>query len=185
VKISELPPLRVVGAHEKHPILDWPAVSSCADVTVDTHTGTVTVDRIIRRSRLSVSSRDYDGAKAQIEGAAVQGIGAATKRNGATFRGDGSVVERGFLTHLIPHLRGHFHPWTSAFFLGRTPDGRLRPGPKGLGGSLHHRNPRGHRQTRSPRPPEHDPVPYRSPRNGLTRAIEASSRASAQHRRAP
>jgi CO/xanthine dehydrogenase Mo-binding subunit len=99
VKISELPPLRVVGAHEtSDPGLAYGV--QCADVTVDTHTGTVTVDRIIAVHDIGVV-QDYDGAKAQIEGAAVQGIGAALSER-ATFRGDGSVVERGFLTHLIP-----------------------------------------------------------------------------------
>ena len=45
--------------------------------------------------------QDFDGAKAQIEGAVVQAVGAALSER-VTFRGDGSVVERGFLTHLIP-----------------------------------------------------------------------------------
>jgi CO/xanthine dehydrogenase Mo-binding subunit len=128
VKLSELDEVRTVGAYETSDSgLAWGAVRVLA--RCDETTGQVELVQVASVHDVGVLL-DELGARGQVHGGVVQGIGAALSER-ASFLADGSVAETGFLNHLIPTNAAL--PETIIGFLPSParPDGRT--GAKGIG----------------------------------------------------
>ncbi|MCU1656715.1 MAG: hypothetical protein JWO57_1371 [Pseudonocardiales bacterium] len=128
VKVSELDPIRVCAEYATtDPGLAFGA--QLAQVRCDPRTGAVRVQRVVAVHDAGVVL-DEDGARAQVEGAVVQGIGAALSER-ATFRPDGSIAESGFVNHLVPTAVGL--PAVSVSFLPAAASTGSTTGAKGIG----------------------------------------------------
>jgi CO/xanthine dehydrogenase Mo-binding subunit len=99
IKLSELGRTRTVGEYRTtDPGLAYGAVRVLAHC--DRATGQVEVTQVAAVHDVGVLV-DEAGARGQVQGGVLQGIGAALSER-ATFLSDGSVAETGFVNHLIP-----------------------------------------------------------------------------------
>jgi CO/xanthine dehydrogenase Mo-binding subunit len=128
IKLSELNPERVIAGYETaDPAIAYGAQH--ATVHCDRRTGEVHVEQVSAVHDLGMVL-DEDGARAQVEGGIAQGIGAALSEL-VTFAADGSVLQTGFVNHLVPTAVGQAR--TDIRFLAGRDDPPQRTGAKGIG----------------------------------------------------